>query len=71
EGVVGQEVVEQISPLWRLAVIGGFSAAAALGTHFLAQALQRQSWKIRGLWFSVSLLVLSLATMVMLTVANE
>lgn len=71
EGVVGQEVVEHISPLWRLTVIGGFSAAAALGTHFLAQALQHQSWKIRGLWFSVSLLVLSLATMVMLTVANE
>lgn len=71
EGVVGQEIVEHISPLGRLIVTGGFSAAAALGTHFLAQALQHQTWKNRGLWLSILLLLLSLAAMIILTVANE
>lgn len=71
EGVAGIDPVEHISPLLRLLVIGGFSAAASVGTHFLARALQHQSWKGKGLWFSVAALVLALAAMVMLTIAYE
>jgi len=69
EGVVGMEPVEHMPPLLRLIVIGSFSASAAVGTHYLAHALQYHSWRSRGLWLSVVLLVLSLAAMVILSVA--
>ncbi len=69
EGIAGIEPVEHISPLLRLLVIGGFSGSAAIGTHFLAQVLQGQSWKNWGLWLSVSALSISLAGMVILTEA--
>jgi len=71
EGIADAAVVEEIPPLQRLLVVGGFSAAAAVGTHFLAQTLQTRSWKSIGLWISIAVLVLSLAGMVMLTVVHE
>ncbi|MHB8792735.1 MAG: hypothetical protein ACYC6O_05300 [Thermoleophilia bacterium] len=71
EGIAGVEPVEHISPAIRLLVIGSFSASAAVGTHFLAQALQRRSLKSIGLWVSAAILVLALIAMEMLTVANS
>jgi len=70
EGIAGAALVEEIPSLQRLLVVGGFSAAAAVGTHFLAQTLQTRSLKSLGLWASIAVLVLSLAGMVMLTVAH-
>lgn len=71
EGIAGMEPVERISPLLRLVVIGGMSASASVGTHFLAQTLSSRSWRSRGLWISIACLVASFAAMVMLTVANS
>lgn len=71
EGIAGVELVEHISPAIRLLVIGSFSASAAVGTHFLAQAIQRRSLKSIGLWVSAAILVLALIAMEMLTVANS
>lgn len=71
EGIAGVELVEHISALIRLAVIGGFSGSAALGTHFLALAIQHRSLKSGGLWVAAVFLVLSLAGMVVLTVINS
>lgn len=70
EGVAGVEPVEHIAPIVRLIVVGGFSASAAVGTHFLAQTMQNRSYRNRGLWISVACLVLSLSAMVILTIAN-
>ncbi|MHB1361353.1 MAG: hypothetical protein ACYCW5_01985 [Thermoleophilia bacterium] len=71
EGIAGAGTFDHISRLVRFIVVGGFSASAAMGTHYLAQVLQRDSLKSRGLWISVAVLVLSAAAMVMLTVAYE
>ena len=71
EGIAGAGTVEQISPLLRLLVVGGFSMSASIGTHFLAQVLQHRSWRSPGFWISLSCLVLSLAAMVILTIAYE
>lgn len=71
EGVVGTVPVEQIAPIMRLIVVGGFSASAAVGTHFLAQTMQSRSYRSLGLWISIACLVLSFAAMVILTIANE
>ncbi|MEW6020095.1 MAG: hypothetical protein AB1760_18715 [Pseudomonadota bacterium] len=70
EGVAGLEPVEHLSPWVRLVTVGSFSAAAALGTHFLAQTLQSGKWSNRWLWLSVAVLILSFTAMVLLTVAN-
>ncbi|MHB9112246.1 MAG: hypothetical protein ACYC4D_06425 [Thermoleophilia bacterium] len=71
EGIAGSEPVEHISPAIRLLVIGSFSAAAAVGTHFLALAIQRRSVKSIGLWVSAAILVLAFIAMEMLTLANS
>ncbi|MBI5869714.1 MAG: hypothetical protein HZB44_01970 [Actinobacteria bacterium] len=71
EGIAGIEPVEHISPVVRLLVIGSFSASAAVGTHFLALAIQRRSVKSVGLWVSAAVLVLAFIAMEMLTVANS
>lgn len=71
EAVVGIEPVEHIAPVLRLIVVGGFSASAAVGTHFLAQTMQSRSYRNPGLWISIACLVLSFAAMVILTIANE
>ncbi len=71
EGIVGTDLVEHMAPLLRLVVVGSFSGAAAVGTHFLALTLQNQTWKSKGLWLSVATLVLSLAAMVMLSIAYQ
>jgi len=67
EGIAGVDPVEHISPLVRLLVIGSFSAAAAVGTHFLAIAIQRRSVKSVGLWVSAGILLLSFLAMDLLT----
>lgn len=66
-GVVGEEKVEHVAPLLKLLVIGGMSAGASLLTHYLAQFLQKRSWKSPGLWASAAIVVLSLAGMVILS----
>ncbi|MCL4474117.1 MAG: hypothetical protein M1455_09310 [Actinobacteria bacterium] len=71
EGIAGTETFDHVSRLARFIVVGAFSGSAAIGTHYLAQVLQRDSLKSRGLWFSVAVLVLSAGAMVMLTVAYE
>ncbi|MHB8858495.1 MAG: hypothetical protein ACYC6Z_03285 [Thermoleophilia bacterium] len=71
EGIAGTETFDHVSRLARFVVVGAFSGSAAIGTHYLAQVLQRDSLKSRGLWFSVAVLVLSAGAMVMLTVAYE
>lgn len=71
EGVVGATPVEHTPPLLLFFVVGAFSSAAAVGTHFLAQALHRQTWKSLGLWISAMVLVLSLTAMVILTIENS
>ncbi|MFA6001266.1 MAG: hypothetical protein WC828_04035 [Thermoleophilia bacterium] len=71
EGVVGASPVEHTAPLLLFFVVGAFSSAAAVGTHFLAQALHRQTWKSPGLWISAMVLVLSLAAMVIITIDNS
>lgn len=71
EGIAGVEPFEHIPPAIRLLVIGSFSASAAVGTHFLALAIQRRSIKSVGLWVSAAILVLALIAMEMLTVANS
>lgn len=69
EGIAGYATVEHIAPLWRLLSVGGIAAGAAVGTHFLAQALQRRTARIAGLWLAAVLLVISLAALVLLTVS--
>lgn len=69
EGIAGAEIVEHIAPLWRLVSVGGIAAGAAVGTHFLAQALQRRSARITGLWLAMALLIVSLAALAILTVS--
>ncbi|MDO8736534.1 MAG: hypothetical protein Q7K29_05560 [Thermoleophilia bacterium] len=71
EGIAGVEPVEHISPLLRLLVIGSFSASAAVGTHFLAMAIQHRSVKSVGLWISAGILVLAFIAMELLTIANS
>lgn len=71
EGIAGMEAVEHIPPVVRLAVVGSISAAAALGTHFLAQMLSSHSLRNRGLWLSVAVLVLSFTAMVILTITSS
>ena len=71
EGVAGTATIEHITPLVIALVVGSFSVAAAVGTHFLAQALHKKSWKGIGLWLSIAVLVSSTAAMVILTVTNK
>ncbi|MFA5801667.1 MAG: hypothetical protein WC911_04235 [Thermoleophilia bacterium] len=71
EGIAGVVTVEHNSPVLLLLIIGGFSASAAVGTHFLAQALHKQTWKNLGLWLSVTVLALSFSAMVILTIVNK
>ncbi|MFA5809837.1 MAG: hypothetical protein WC935_05825 [Thermoleophilia bacterium] len=71
EGVVGVTPVEHTPPLLLFFVVGAFSSSAAVGTHFFAQALHRQTWKSLGLWISAMILVLSLTAMVIITIENS
>ena len=71
EGIAGMQTLEHIAPVARMMVVGGMSGAAAVGTHFLAQALQSGSWKNRWLWASAAFLVLSFAGMVILSIINS
>ncbi len=69
EGIAGQNTVDSIPAALRLLIIGGISAGAAAGTHFLARALHRRSMKNPGLWISAAVLLLALAAMIIFTVA--
>ena len=71
EDIAGAEAFDRISVPLRALVVGAFSGSVAVGTHYLAQVLQRESWKSRGFWISAAVLVLSAAFMVMLTVVYE
>jgi hypothetical protein len=68
EGIVGQELVEHIAPVIRLLVVAGTAGGAAVGTHFLARALQKGTWRNTGLWISVAVMSVSLLAMVILTI---
>ncbi len=71
EGIAGQAVVDRAPAIIRLLAIGGMSAGAAIGTHFLAQALYNRSWKSAGLWISAVVLAASIAAMLVLTLVEQ
>ena len=67
EGVVGQQTIDQIQPLIRMITVGLMSLGATAGTHFLAGALHRRSWRNPGLWVSAAVMVMTLAAMIFLS----
>lgn len=69
EGVVGQEIVDHVSPLLRLVIIAGIAAGATIGTHSLASSIQQKKYN-KGVWLSAGLIVLSLTALVILSVIN-
>ena len=71
EGIAGTEAFDRMSALVRALAVGAFAGSAAIGTHYLARVLQRESWKTAGFWISAAVLVSATAVMVMLTIVYE
>ncbi|MHB1002940.1 MAG: hypothetical protein ACYC5A_05145 [Thermoleophilia bacterium] len=69
EGVAGHEIFDHVPSLLRLTVVAGVAAGATLGTHYLAAAIQQRKAN-KGVWLSASLIVLSLAALITISVMN-
>ncbi len=71
EGIAGQAVFDRAPAMIRLLAVGGMSTGAAIGTHFLAQALYNRAWKAAGLWISAAVLAASFTAMLVLTLVSQ
>lgn len=73
EGVVGTESFEQIPSFLRMLVVLMISGGTAIGTHFVAQGLQRRKLKGRSLFWlvlAVGTVVSATAVMIIATVTS-
>lgn len=65
EGIVGVATFERIPSSLRLAVVAAIAGGTAAGTHFVAQAVQRRSWRNIAILTAVAVVAFTLATLTM------
>ncbi|MEK7816956.1 MAG: hypothetical protein AAB281_01740, partial [Actinomycetota bacterium] len=69
EGVVGIETFERIPSLLRMLVVFMIAGGTALGTHFVAQGLQRRKFESKTLlWLLLALVAIVSAAAMMIIV---